>query len=164
VVSPAVGAWGVARLAELRLRACRCSRGRRPSRSDSEPRDRHGALPQPHPSGVDGRTTQDSRWDLVRPSRLVCHDLDRALAVDGVAGRSAMRSRRGRDPCRRQAPVARRAWLPPRSSGPADHDEVASVNARFFTLPNEPWFSATGERPRRRSEEGDGPAGSRTYP
>ena len=65
VVPLAAGAWGGARPAERRSRACRCSRGHRPSGSDSEARDRHGALPQPHPSGVDGRLTQT-------PPRHVC--------------------------------------------------------------------------------------------
>ena len=52
-----VGAWGVARLVGRRSRACRCSGGRHPSGSDSEARDRHAALPQPHRSGVDERST-----------------------------------------------------------------------------------------------------------
>jgi hypothetical protein len=56
--SPAVGAWGGAQLAARRMRASRYSRGRRPSGSDSEARDHHAALPQPNPSGVDGRSTQ----------------------------------------------------------------------------------------------------------
>jgi hypothetical protein len=52
-----VGAWGVTQRGERRSRAYRCSRGHRPIGSDSEVRDRHAALPQPHPSGVDERST-----------------------------------------------------------------------------------------------------------
>jgi hypothetical protein len=39
VVPLAVASWGVVRLGERRLRAYRCSRGRRPSGSDSEAKD-----------------------------------------------------------------------------------------------------------------------------
>ena len=58
VVPLAVASWGVVRLGERRSRACRWSRGRRPSRSDSEARDRRATLPQRHPSGADGPLTQ----------------------------------------------------------------------------------------------------------
>jgi hypothetical protein len=58
VVPLAVASWGVVRLGERRSRACRCSRGRRPSGSDSEARDRRATLPQRHPSGVGGPLTQ----------------------------------------------------------------------------------------------------------
>ena len=58
VVPLAVASWGVVRLGERRSRACRWSRGRRPSRSDSEARDRRATLPQRHPSGVGGPLTQ----------------------------------------------------------------------------------------------------------
>jgi len=49
-----------------------------------------------------GLATHRSRGTLA-PARSLRHDLDRVLAVDAVAGRSAMRSRRGLDPCRRDA-------------------------------------------------------------
>jgi hypothetical protein len=42
-------------------------------------------------------------WQASAAARMPRHDRDRALAVPGVADRSAMRSRRGRDPCRRRA-------------------------------------------------------------
>jgi hypothetical protein len=67
VVSRAAACCGVVRLGGRRWRACRCSRGRRPSGSDSEARDRHAALPQPHPIAVDGRLT---RTRLRRACRL----------------------------------------------------------------------------------------------
>ena len=54
----AVASWGVVRLGERRSRACRWSRARRPSGSDSEARDRRATLPQRHPSGVGDRLTQ----------------------------------------------------------------------------------------------------------
>jgi hypothetical protein len=57
LVTLAAASWGVVRLGGRRLRACRCSRGRRPSGSDSEARDRRAELPQRHPSGVAGRLT-----------------------------------------------------------------------------------------------------------
>jgi hypothetical protein len=58
VVPLAVASWGVVRLRERRSRACRWSRGRRASRSDSEARDRRATLPQRHPSGAGGPLTQ----------------------------------------------------------------------------------------------------------
>ena len=64
-----VASWGVARLEERRWRACRCSRGRRPSGSDSEPRDRHATLLQPRPILVDGRSTQTRRRRACRLQR-----------------------------------------------------------------------------------------------
>jgi hypothetical protein len=45
------GSCGVVGLGGRRLQACRCSRGRRASGSDSEARDRPAAVPQRHPSG-----------------------------------------------------------------------------------------------------------------
>jgi len=58
VVTLAVASWEVVRLGERRSRACRWSRGRGPSGSDSEARDRRATLPQRHPSGVGDRLTQ----------------------------------------------------------------------------------------------------------
>jgi hypothetical protein len=58
VVPLAVASWGVVPLAERRSRACRWSRGRRPSRSDNEARDRRATLPQRHPSGAGGPLSQ----------------------------------------------------------------------------------------------------------
>jgi hypothetical protein len=49
---------GVVRLGGRRLRACSCSRGHRPSGSDSEATDRRVGLPRRHGSGVGGRLTR----------------------------------------------------------------------------------------------------------
>ena len=54
----AVAAWGVVRRGGRRLRACRCSRGRRPIGSDTEATDPLEPLPQRHRSGVGGRLTR----------------------------------------------------------------------------------------------------------
>ena len=57
-VPVAVASWGVVRPGGRRLRACRCSRGRRPSGSDSEAMDPLAAPLQRHRSGVGGRLTR----------------------------------------------------------------------------------------------------------
>ena len=67
VAALSVRVWGVVQLGERRLRACRCSRGRRPSGSDSEATAPLAALPQRHPSGAGGRLT---RTRLQRACRL----------------------------------------------------------------------------------------------
>ena len=54
----AAASWVAVRIARRRLRACRCSRARRPSGSDSEATDRRATLPQRRPSEVGGRLTQ----------------------------------------------------------------------------------------------------------
>ena len=75
VVPLAVAAWGVVRPGGRRLRACRRSRGRRPSGSDSEAT---GPLVVPlrrHLSGVGGRLTQTRlrhAFRLQRPCSLPC--------------------------------------------------------------------------------------------
>ncbi len=51
-MSVASAACGLAKLEGRRSQACRCSRARRPSGSDSELRDRLGVPPQRHPSEV----------------------------------------------------------------------------------------------------------------
>lgn len=58
VVILAVGALGVVRLGGRRLPACRCSRGRRPTGSDSEATGPLAALLQRHRRGVGGRSTR----------------------------------------------------------------------------------------------------------
>jgi hypothetical protein len=72
----AVSSWGVARPGERRQRACKCSRGRRPSRSDSEATDRPSVPPQRRPSEVDGpltRTRLRRACRLQRPCPLPRH-------------------------------------------------------------------------------------------
>jgi hypothetical protein len=58
VGTPAASFWGAARLAGRRSRACKCSRDRRVSGSDSEARDRRAVLPRRHQRGVDDWLTQ----------------------------------------------------------------------------------------------------------
>ena len=58
---------GVVRLGGRRLRACSCSRGHRPSGSDSEATDRRATPPRRHLSGVGGPLT---RTRLRRACRL----------------------------------------------------------------------------------------------
>jgi hypothetical protein len=58
VVPPAVSSSGVVRPGERRSPACRCSRGHRPTGSDSEATDHLATPPQRHPSEVDDRSTQ----------------------------------------------------------------------------------------------------------
>ncbi len=58
VLAPAVAAWGAVRPGGPHSRACRCSRGRRPSGSDSEATGPLAALLQRHRSGVGGRLTR----------------------------------------------------------------------------------------------------------
>ena len=74
VVPLGVASWGVVRPGERRLRACRCSRGHRPSGSESEPTDRRATLPQRHPNEVGGpltRTRLRRACRLQRPSSLL---------------------------------------------------------------------------------------------
>jgi hypothetical protein len=77
VVPLAAAACGPARLEGRRSQACRCSRGRRPSESDSEARDRLGEPPQRHPSGVGDPLTRTPLRRACRPQRpsspLVAH-------------------------------------------------------------------------------------------
>jgi hypothetical protein len=61
------------RLGELRSRACKCSRGHRPSGCDTEARGRRATLPQRHRSGVGGsliRTPLRRAYRLQRPCSL----------------------------------------------------------------------------------------------
>ena len=69
VVSIASAACGRAQLEGRRSQACRCSRGRRPSESDSELRDRLGVPPQRHPSGVGDPLTRTPLRRACRPQR-----------------------------------------------------------------------------------------------
>jgi hypothetical protein len=69
VVPLASAACGLAQLEGRRSQACRCSRGRRSSESDSEPRDRLGGPPQRHPSGVGDPLTQTPLRRACRPQR-----------------------------------------------------------------------------------------------
>jgi hypothetical protein len=64
---------GAVRLGGLRSRACRCSRGHRPSECDTEARDRRATLPQRHQRGVGGsltRTPLRRAYRLQRPCSL----------------------------------------------------------------------------------------------
>ena len=64
---------GALRLGGLRSRACRCSRGRRPSGCDTEARGRRATLPQRHQRGVGGlltRTPLRRAYRLQRPCSL----------------------------------------------------------------------------------------------
>ena len=68
---------GALRLGGLRSRACRCSRGRRPSGCDTEARGRRATLPQRHQRGVGGsltRTPLRRAYRLQRP----CSSSDRS--------------------------------------------------------------------------------------
>ena len=68
-----VGVLGAVRLAGLRWRACRCSRGHRPSGCGTEARDRRATLPQRHRRGVGGSLTQTPlrrAYRLQRPCSL----------------------------------------------------------------------------------------------
>jgi len=68
---------GAVRLAGLRSRACRCSRGHRPSGCDTEARGRRATLPQRHRRGVGGsltRTPLRHAYRLQRP----CSSSDRS--------------------------------------------------------------------------------------
>jgi hypothetical protein len=67
VVQPFGAAWGGVGLEGRRSRACRCSRGRRPSGSDSEATGRRVELPRRHPGAVGGLLT---RTRLPRACRL----------------------------------------------------------------------------------------------
>src|SRR5664280_2965729 len=77
VVPLASAARGLAQLEGRRSQACRCSRGRRRSGSDSEARDRLGVPPQRHPSGVGDPLTRTPPRRACRPqtplSPLVAH-------------------------------------------------------------------------------------------
>jgi hypothetical protein len=71
--SPVVVFSGVVRLGELRSRACRCSRGHRPSGCDTGATGRRVTLPQRHRRGVGGSLTQTPRrraYRLQRPCSL----------------------------------------------------------------------------------------------
>ena len=64
---------GAVRLGELRSRACRCSRGHRPSGCDTEATGRRVTLPQRHRRGVGGSLTQTPlrrAYRLQRPCSL----------------------------------------------------------------------------------------------
>lgn len=63
----AAAACGVVRLGGRRWRACKCSRGHRPSGCGNEARDRRAALRQQHPNGVGAPLT---RTRLPRACRL----------------------------------------------------------------------------------------------
>ena len=68
-----VGVSGAVRRGGLRSRACRCSRGRRPSGCGTEARGRRATLPQRHRSGVGGSLTQTPlrrAYRLQRPCSL----------------------------------------------------------------------------------------------
>ena len=69
VVPLAVVGRGGVRLEGHRRRACRCSRGRRPSGSDIGARDRRATLPQRHPSGVGGQLIRTRLRRACRPQR-----------------------------------------------------------------------------------------------
>ena len=60
---------GAVRLGELRSRACRCSRGHRPSGCDTGARGRRVTLPQRHRRGVGGSLTQTPRRRAYRLQR-----------------------------------------------------------------------------------------------
>jgi hypothetical protein len=68
-MSVASAACGLAQLEGRRPQACRCSRGRRPSESDSEARDRLVVPPQRHPSGVGDPLTRTPLRRACRPQR-----------------------------------------------------------------------------------------------
>jgi len=69
VVALLGAAWGVVRLEGRRSRACRCSRGRHPSGFGSEARDRLGAPPRRHPSGVGDPLTRTRLRRAFLPQR-----------------------------------------------------------------------------------------------
>ena len=71
---------GAVRLGGLRWRACRCSRGHRPSRCDTGARGRRAPLPQRHRRGVGGsltRTPLRRAYRLQRP----CSSSDRSCLL-----------------------------------------------------------------------------------
>ena len=81
-VSLASASWGVVRLGGRRLRACRCSRGRRPSGSDSEatgsPRSTSSTTPERGRRSIDSDsvTTRLPTLKAMLTSRLVCASED----------------------------------------------------------------------------------------
>ena len=98
VVPLASAACGLAQLEGRRSRACRCSRGRRPSGSDSEGRDRLGVPPQRHPSGVGDPLTRTPLRRACRPQRpsspLIAH-ADWGDQPSRTQGTTARRDRAG---------------------------------------------------------------------
>ena len=127
--------WGVVQHGERHWRACRCSRGRRPSGSDSEATAPLAALPQRHPSEAGGRLT---RTRLRRACRLQrpC-SLPTCLCFRGKSA-SAHRSQRPvpdataralpERACSRSGLDRSAACLPFTVAGPVDFVGIGSVD------------------------------------
>ena len=118
----ASAACALAPLEGRRSPGCRCSRGHRPSGSDSEARDRLGVPPQRHPSGVGDPLTQTPLRRACRPQRPSSILMAHAHRGTDSAGRKYHRPRRsGRWYGRARAHRAPRSRCRVRQIGTCDH-------------------------------------------